>query len=96
MDVQDNKYERAQARLKELKKFYASLSSYVVVNLFLVLINYFTDWDNKWFFWVAIFWGIGLIAKAFKVFGFMGFFGHEWEQRKIKELMDKDKTDSWQ
>jgi Na+/melibiose symporter-like transporter len=96
MEVDDRKYERAQARLKELKKFYASLSSYLVVNLFLVLVNYLSDWDHKWFYWVAIFWGWGIVAHAFKVFGFLGLFGPDWEQRKIKELMEKDKTDSWQ
>jgi len=97
MEIKDNnKYERAQARLRELKKFYASLSSFVVVNIFLVSVNYFTNWDNKWFFWVTIFWGCGIIAHAFKVFRFLGFFGPDWEERKIKELMDKDKSDTWQ
>ncbi len=96
MEIHDEKYARAQERLKELKKYYTSLSSYVVVNIFLVIVNYLTDWDHKWFFWVSIFWGFGVLMHTFKVFGFLGLFGPDWERRKIKELMDKDTTDSWQ
>ncbi len=96
METQDQKYIRAQARLKELKKFYTSLGSYLIVTLFLLVVNYLTDWDHKWFLWVVLGWGLGIALHAFKVFGFLGIFGREWEERKIKELMDKDETDKWQ
>lgn len=96
METQDQKYIRAQARLKELKKFYASLGSYILVTLFLLAVNYLTDWDHKWFLWVVLGWGLGIALHAFKVFGFFGIFGRDWEERKIKELMDKDETDKWQ
>jgi len=57
------------------------------------------DWGAFWewqSYNTAFFWGIGLAFHAFKVFGLFGILGHNWEARKIKELMDKDKTDSWQ
>ena len=40
-----------------------------------------------------LFWGIGLFFHWFGVFGtkFLGF-GKDWEERKIKELMEKEKN----
>ena len=97
IEKKDQKYIRAQARLKELKTFYAALSSYVLVNLFLAFINYMSNgWSNMWFLWPLFGWGFGVAMHAFKVFGFMGIYGKEWEERKIKELMDKDSSDKWQ
>ncbi|WP_093668306.1 2TM domain-containing protein [Tenacibaculum sp. MAR_2009_124] len=35
-------------------------------------------------------WGVVLIIDAFRVFGLSKFLGKEWEERKIKELINKD------
>jgi hypothetical protein len=35
-------------------------------------------------------WGIGLIIHALFVFVFGPRFGADWEERKIRELMEKD------
>lgn len=36
------------------------------------------------------FWGIGLLIHALRVFDRFPFFGNDWEQRKIKELLEKE------
>lgn len=36
-------------------------------------------------------WGIGLLIHAFSVFGTKMFL-KDWEEKKIKELMEKDKN----
>jgi hypothetical protein len=36
-------------------------------------------------------WVIGIAAHATSVFGIKGILGKEWEERKIKEIMEKDK-----
>ena len=43
-------------------------------------------------FWFALFgWGLGVALHAVNTFAPGMFFGSGWEDRKIKELMDKDR-----
>ncbi|HAR63556.1 MAG: histidine kinase [Candidatus Margulisiibacteriota bacterium] len=90
MDTSEE-YKEAQARVRQLREFYSHMATYIVVNLGLFLINIITAPHDIWFYWVVIGWGIGLISHAFRVFGISGIFGPEWEEKKIKELMEKDK-----
>jgi len=40
---------------------------------------------------VTIFWGIGVLIHASKVFVLKGkFLGEEWEEKKIREIMEKE------
>jgi hypothetical protein len=36
------------------------------------------------------------VAHGMSVFGRDLFFGADWEERKIKEFMDKDKNQKWE
>ena len=90
MDEEES-YKRAKKRVGELRGFYEHLIAYVVVNIMLVIINLVTSPDTLWFYWVTIFWGIGVIWHAISVFGKQGKLGKNWEEKKIKELMEKDK-----
>lgn len=85
------KYHRAKKRIREEKKFYSSLMSYVFFIAFLAFINYYTNgWGYMWFLWAAFGWGIGIVTKAIKVFRLNPFFGKNWEEKKIQELMKKE------
>ncbi len=89
----EDAYIRAQKKVKKIVGFYWHLASYVIVNLFLIFIigkNTANFWSFATFS-TAIFWGIGLFFHFLGVFGPDFFFGKNWEQRKIKEYMDKDK-----
>lgn len=93
----DSKYELAYKRVKKIKEFYVHVLVYAVVNIFLIASSYYNDtWGIENFvrwepFSTAIFWGIGLLAHGLSVFGRDLFFGSDWEERKIKEIMDDDK-----
>jgi len=58
--------------------------------------------NNDSFFWswqtfsTALFWGIGLVAHGLSVFGKNLFFSSNWEEKKIQEFMDKDKSQKWE
>ncbi len=89
--MNDEKYEKAKKRVEELKKFYGNLVTYGVINVILIIINLVTSPGNLWFYWVTIFWGIAILLHASKVFILKGkFLGEEWEERKIKEIMEKE------
>ncbi len=86
-----NKLLRAKSRVEELKKFYSGLISYALVIGMLAAINYYIDeWRYPWFLWAAFGWGIGIIFQAVKLFAKNPFLNKNWEERKIKEYMDKD------
>lgn len=92
---QENKYFKAKEKVREVKKFYTSLLTYLFFIGFLAAINYYTDeWRYPWFLWAAFGWGIGIVCKAIKTFGYNPFLGRNWEERKIKEFMNEEKNDN--
>lgn len=93
---ENDRYERAAKRVKKIKGFYTHALVYVVVNIMIVVINIQNLGDgDTYFHWynfsTLLFWGIGLLAHALTVFTPTFIFGKDWEERKIKELMDKEK-----
>jgi len=74
--------KQARKRIKELKDFYAHLASYVVVHIFLIVLNLFVTPDFWWVLFSLGGWGIGLAIHAFDVFGTSS----DWEERKMQEL----------
>lgn len=83
-------YHKAKKRVEEIKGFYSNLLSYAIVIPFLAFINYKTFWEFQWFWFPMIGWGIGLVFHAFGVFGY----GKDWEERKIREIMERDQQES--
>ena len=95
------KYQQALKRVKRIKGFYTHLMVYVVINIAIIFskIN-FTN-NGNWNFELrdlstAFFWGIGLLAHALSVFMPTMLMGKDWEERKIKELMEKGKQNKWE
>ncbi|MCB0374533.1 MAG: 2TM domain-containing protein [Sinomicrobium sp.] len=87
----ENRYLRAKERVDELRKFYGNLTSYLIIIPALAVLNYWQNqWEYAWFLWAAFGWGIGLAFHATKAFRWNPFFNKSWEERKIKEFMDKD------
>ena len=95
MESKEEKYIRARERVTALKRFYGKLATYLIFMVLFAGLNYYTnEWSNMWFLWVALFWGIGIVVEAGKVFGLSAFLGRNWESKKIKELMEEDEQDS--
>ena len=94
-------YRIAEKRVKDIKGFYWHLFWYLCVNIFISTNKILSNMDhgesfNEAFFdfgtfAVWCFWGIGIVSHWFGVFGRNFFFSKDWEARKIKEFMDKDK-----
>ncbi len=98
---EQQQYERAMRRVKAISGFYRHLAVYLLVNLFLIATKYFRlDPGEKFLefgtFSTAFFWGIGLAFHGFGVFWSNVFFGRNWEERKVRELMEKDKKQKWE
>ena len=89
-------YDKAIKRVKKIKGFYRHLIVYIVINIMLIIINIQNlDKGESYFqfknFMTAFFWGIGLVAHGLSVFGPQILFSKQWEERKIKEFMEKDR-----
>jgi hypothetical protein len=46
--------------------------------------------ERYWFHYTALGWGIGLMSHWWGVFGSRIFFSRDWEERKIRELLEKE------
>jgi hypothetical protein len=90
----DDSYVRARKHVEEVKEFYYSLISYIIIIPFLAFINYWTFWEYQWFWWPMLGWGIGLLFHAYKVYVNDGMFGRNWERRKIEEFMREDEENN--
>ncbi len=88
---EEEMYERAKARVYELKKFYNNLFSYIVVVSFLAGLNYYTnEWRNPWFLWCAAGWGLGIVFHAIKAYQINPVFNKDWEENKIRKYMEEE------
>ncbi|NQX85621.1 MAG: 2TM domain-containing protein [Flavobacteriaceae bacterium] len=89
-------YLRAKKKVDKIVGFYWHLAVYIVVNLFLIILIGVNSDEGFWHFGTfatPLFWGVGLIFHFLGVFGPNVLFGKDWEQRKIKEFMDKDREE---
>lgn len=95
---EDDKYLLAKKKVEDIKGFYGNLISYIAVNILLIFINLYTSPNNLWFYWPLMWWGFGVVYHGLKVFEVLPTFGKNWEERKIREIMDKEKEskNKWQ
>ena len=88
--ISAKRYEKAKERVEAIKGFYGNLTAYCIVIPVLAYINYRTT-SFTWVIFPALGWGFGLLGHGLKAYGYNPLFGKNWEERKIKELMDDDK-----
>jgi hypothetical protein len=87
------RYEGARRRVRQIRGFYLHCALFVAVNVVLHVINFVASPKVYWAFWPLLGWGIGLLAHGFATYRWIPFMGKEWEERKIRELMDRDRRD---
>jgi len=85
-------YFRAQKKVEEIKGFYGHLVGYIFTIVVLAVINFVTSPQFLWFFFPMLGWGVGVLIHGLSVFNYMPFFGCDWEERKIREFMEKEKS----
>ncbi len=95
-----DKYEKAQKKVKDIKGFYTHLMVYLLINIFLIIVQTgllsgrFHFGMPAWgYFTTPFFWGIGLFFHGLYVFQDRFPFFKNWEERKIKEFMEKEEQE---
>jgi sensor histidine kinase YesM len=83
-------FMRAKERVEKLKGFYGNLISYCCVIPILIFIN-LQSGGFQWFWFPMFGWGMGVTFHAIETFGY----GKSWEEKKINEILNKDKQNKW-
>ncbi|MDK2771109.1 MAG: 2TM domain-containing protein [Flavobacterium sp.] len=97
MNTEEIRYREAQKRVKRMKGFYTHAIIYVVINIMVFISNAreipagesIIQWRTLM---TPITWGIGLLAHGLSVFVPNMILGKDWEERKIREFMEKEKS----
>jgi sensor histidine kinase YesM len=89
-NLENSKYVKAVEKVEKLKEFYQNLASYCLVIPFLIFINLNVSPGFQWFWFPLFGWGIGLAFHFLEVNNYNVFLGKNWEDRKIKEMMDAE------
>ena len=97
----EEKYLQAKKKVEAIKGFYWHLAVYIIINGFITISKIIRNIANGDSFTDAMFdtgtlviwipWGIGVLIHGLVVFNVFSFvLGKDWEERKIKELMEKE------
>jgi len=92
----------AKKKLQKLKIFYMHCAAYIVL-LGLVIWNFLVIEDGEYketIIWLnftsIVVWGLFLCIHGYITFKGKFIFTKQWEDRKIKEYMEDEKTDLWE
>lgn len=88
-----DRYDRARRRVREIRAFYVHATAFVAINALLHVINLVAASGAYWAFWPLLGWGIGLAAHGLVTYRWTPFLGKDWEERKISELMDRERRE---
>jgi len=93
----EERYLSAKRRVKAMKDFYIGLISYSLIIPFLFYMwHTYTPDALQWFWFPAIGMGAGLAIQAAQAFNYTPFLGRNWEERKLRDLMNDDKKQFWE
>ncbi|MFB9076822.1 2TM domain-containing protein [Flavobacterium procerum] len=86
------RYYSAQKKVKEIRGFYEHVMLYLITNPIVIVVNIMTSPGYFWFLWCLMGWGLAIVIHGLKVFNLPPFFDEKWEERKINEIMEKEKN----
>lgn len=84
-------YRRAKARVEERLGFYRHATIYVLVNLFLLGLNWFRSPEHWWAIWPVLGWGIGLALHGINVFSYG--WGSARKEEMIRREMEREERE---
>jgi hypothetical protein len=82
--MDDIAYRRARARVEARLGFYRHAAIYVLVNLFLAILNLMRSPEELWFQWPLLGWGIGLAFHGISVFAY------RWNSARKEEMIQRE------
>ena len=80
-------YEEATKRVKDRKRFYGGLATYLIVNAVLIVIWALSGQGYPWFLWPLCIWGVFVLGDYLRVF----VFGKGSDRQDIEKEFEKMK-----
>ena len=80
-------YEETSKRVKDRKRFYGGLATYLIVNAVLVVIWALSGQGYMWFLWPLGIWGVFVLGDYLRIF----VFGKGSDQQAIEKEAEKIK-----
>ena len=79
----------ARNRVKHMRSWYMSATMYAIIIPSLWVIN-LSMGGKIWAYWPMLGWGLGLTVHGLSVFAGRSFFGNEWQEKKVAEIMARE------
>ena len=98
----DKKYINAKEKVRNIKVFYIHFVGYLILVALLLYNIYILEGEHKDFFlWfnltVIVSWTIFIVFHAWYVFKGKLFFKKSWEEKKMKEFLDREEeVEMWE
>ena len=80
-------YEEARQKVREKKRFYRDLTTYLIVNAVLVVVWALSGRGYPWFLWPLGIWGAFVLGHGLRIF----VFGNGSDQQEIEKEVEKIK-----
>jgi cobalamin biosynthesis protein CobD/CbiB len=80
-------YEEASKKVRDRKRFYGGLATYLIVNAVLIVIWALSGQGYMWFLWPLGIWGVFVLGDYLRVF----VFGKGSDQQAIEKEVEKIK-----
>lgn len=92
MERIDTMEDRVRKQIDEERGFYKHAFVYIVIIGTLWLLDWWAGGGYS-AYWATFGWGIGLLLHGVSVFGFGLALGRDWEERRYRKLMDRERHD---
>lgn len=84
-------YEKAKKRANEIKGFYYNLTAYCIIIPIIIACNLIFMPEYHFFWFSMLGWGTGLLIHGMGAFDYNPFFGKNWEEQKLQEIMETER-----
>lgn len=84
------RHYQAKQKVKEIRKFYEHLTVYVLCNPIVIVVNLMTSPGYLYFWYSLLGWGVAIVLHGLKAFDCFPFLNKEWEERKTREILEKE------
>src|SRR5690554_4098621 len=81
--------QQAIEYVRDIKAFYTSVLTYLVIIPFLFFINWMTSPGYIWAWWPAVSWGVGLLLQGLNAYECFNLFGPRWEKQRIEKRLGR-------
>ena len=83
---EDEIYEQASQKVRERKRFYGGLVTYLIVNAVLIVIWALSGRGYPWFLWPLGIWGAFVLGDFLRIFVFREKSDHEAIEREVEKM----------